>query len=144
MTKTNKINLVSVILATVAAFIVSSIWYIIFGEVWMELRGIDPASAANQSMLAWTIAGEFGRTLILAHVMAWFVAALDINNGRKVLKLCLLIWIGFPVVILSGSVIHENVPWKIAAIHAGDWFVKPLAMLLILSFRYRKQLNKVK
>jgi hypothetical protein len=35
--------------------------------------------------------------------------------------------------ILLGSVIHENVPWKLAAIHTGDWLVKLLLMAVILS-----------
>ena len=27
-------------------------------------------------------------------------------------------------VLLAGSVAHEKVPWRLAAIHAGDWLVK--------------------
>jgi hypothetical protein len=34
--------------------------------------------------------------------------------------------------ILLGSVVHENVPLSLAAIHAGDWLVKLLLMTLIL------------
>ncbi len=43
-----------------------------------------------------------------------------------------LLWIGFPVVLLVGSVIWENVPWKLAAIHAGDWLVKLLLVTIIV------------
>lgn len=141
MNKEIKINHVSVIIATVAAFVVSAVWYIIFGKIWMELRGIDPASAAKESMSLWKMLAEFVRSLVLAYVLAYFVSALEINTWKKALKLCLLIWIGFPVILLFGSVMHENVSWKIAAIHAGDWFVKPLTILLILSFRNRKKIN---
>jgi hypothetical protein len=34
--------------------------------------------------------------------------------------------------ILLGSVVHENVPLMLAAIHAGDWLVKPLLMAVII------------
>ncbi len=144
MNKAIKINHVSVIIAAIAAFVVSSVWYIIFGKILMELSGIDPATTANESMPAWKMLAEFGRSLVLAYVLSYFVSALDIINWKNALKFCLLIWIGFPVILLFGSVIHENENWKIAAIHAGDWFVKPLTMLLILSFWNRKKSIKEK
>jgi len=31
----------------------------------------------------------------------------------------MFLWIGFPVIILTGSVLWENIPWKLAAIHAA-------------------------
>lgn len=34
--------------------------------------------------------------------------------------------------ILSGSVLREKVPSKLAAIHAGDWLVKLLATALVV------------
>jgi hypothetical protein len=43
------------------------------------------------------------------------------------MELGLAVWIGFPVVLLSGTVFDENVPWMLgmlAAIHARDWLVK--------------------
>ena len=39
----------------------------------------------------------------------------------------------FPAIILLGSVIHENVPWKLATIHVGDRLVKLLLIAIILS-----------
>jgi hypothetical protein len=36
------------------------------------------------------------------------------------------------VVLLSGSVLHEHVPWRPAVIHAGDWLVKLVAFTLIV------------
>jgi len=41
-------------------------------------------------------------------------------------------WVGFPVIVLSGSVLHERVPWRLAAIHAGDWLMKLIAITLIV------------
>jgi hypothetical protein len=50
------------------------------------------------------------------------------------LRLGALVWM-FPASILLGSVIHENVPLALAAIHAGDWLVKLLLMSVILGTR---------
>lgn len=141
MKKEIKINHGWVIIATFAGFVVSAIWYTIFGKIYMELRGINPTATANNDTSVWTIFIELARTLVLTYVLAYFVAALEINNWKKALQICLIIWIGFPLILLSGSVTHENVPWKLAAIHAGDWFVKPFAILLILSSRNHEKIN---
>jgi hypothetical protein len=58
-----------------------------------------------------------------SEISNWFIAA---HFG-------LLLWIGFPVVLLVGSILWENVPVKVAAIHAGDWLVKLLVIPIILS-----------
>lgn len=38
----------------------------------------------------------------------------------------------YQLVRLFSSVVHENVPLVLAAIHAGDWLVKPLLMAVII------------
>jgi hypothetical protein len=43
-------------------------------------------------------------------------------------RLGLGLWAAFPVVLLTGSVVHEKVPWQVAAIHGGDWLIKMLLM----------------
>src|ERR687898_274843 len=55
------------------------------------------------------------------------------RNGQ--LEGCCASWrlgMGFPRMILLGSVVHEDVPLMLAAIHAGDWLVKLLLMAVIL------------
>lgn len=41
--------------------------------------------------------------------------------------------IGFPVVLLTGSLIWERVPPALAAIHAGDWLLKLLIIATIVT-----------
>jgi hypothetical protein len=76
---------------------------------------------------------EFVRSLVVAYVLARFVVLLNITHWTSGVELGLWLWIGFPIVLLAGSVLHENVPRKLAAIHAGDWLVKLLLMAVILS-----------
>ena len=45
----------------------------------------------------------------------------------------LLAWVGFPLVILTGSVLHERYPWPLAAIHLGDWLLKLLLVAAVVS-----------
>jgi len=49
------------------------------------------------------------------------------------LLLGFILWLGFPVILLTGSILRENYPWKLAAIHAGDWFVKLVLISGIVS-----------
>ena len=76
---------------------------------------------------------ELIRCLVLAFVVAHLVLALGITSWFIAAHLGLLLWIAFPVVLLTGSVIWENVPVKVAAIHAGDWLVKLLVISIIVT-----------
>ncbi len=40
---------------------------------------------------------------------------------------------GFPAVLLAGSAQWERVPWRRAAIHAGDWLVKLVLVSCMVS-----------
>jgi hypothetical protein len=124
-------NYLAVLAAAVAAFVVSSVWYTIFGNAWMELRGINPATAANMRMPAWTMLFVIVQSLVVAFMLAYFIGHLGIIDWKGAVRLGALVWV-FPAMILLGSVVHENVPLSLAAIHAGDWLVKLLLMTLIL------------
>lgn len=75
---------------------------------------------------------ELVRSAVVASVLAGFAALLDVADWAGAI-LGLSLWIGFPVVLLAGSVLWENVPWNLAAIHAGDWLVKLLVVSIIVS-----------
>ena len=126
----NDVNFLAVGVATVAAFILSSLWYTVFGR---QLAGLDDAYADPGAMPAWTVVAELVRSLVVATVLAWLAVSIDITDWAGAVGLGLAAWIGFPVVLLTGSVIHENVPWKLAAIHAGDWLVKLVVVTVIVS-----------
>ena len=124
-------NYLPVVVAAAAAFVVSLVWYTIFGDAWMELRGIDPATAADMGTPVWKMLFVVVQSLVVACMLAYFVAQLGIFDWRGAVRLGALIWI-FPAAILLGSVVHENVPLMLAAIHAGDWLAKLLLMTVIL------------
>jgi len=79
---------------------------------------------------------EINRALALPdprRVVAGLAAQGDIDEWRGGLLLGLALWIGFPFVLWTGAMIHENTPWKLAAIHAGDWLVKLLVVAVLVS-----------
>lgn len=135
--KTTKEKIISIVLATVTGFIVSAIWYTLFGSLWQELKNAAVTAATEEPGLG-VMFGELARTFILACVLAYFVAILEMKTWTRTIRFGLVIWVGFPTLILLGSVLHENVHPGIAAIHAGDWLVKLLLMLAVLVVRNKR------
>jgi Protein of unknown function (DUF1761) len=70
---------------------------------------------------------------VLAAVVAGLASHGEIDEWSGGLLLGLALWIGFPFVLWTGAMIHEDTPWKLAAIHAGDWLVKLLVGAVIVS-----------
>ena len=116
--------------ATVAAFVFSSAWYIGFGKLRAQLSS---AAAAGARPPIWMMPAELVRTLVVASVLAGLASHLRISDVFGAVQLASALWIGFPFILLSGSVLYENVPWKLAAIHAGDWLGKLLIISVIVS-----------
>jgi hypothetical protein len=121
------INYVAVAVAAVAAFAVSFVYYTILGSQMRKLQTSPGTDATgSQAMPAWKMIAEVFRNLILAYVIAHLVVMIGITDWKSAIHWGLWLWLGFPLVLLFGSVLWENVPWKLAAIHAGDWFIKVL------------------
>jgi Protein of unknown function (DUF1761) len=116
--------------ATVAAFAFSSVWYIVFAK---QRAKLSSAAATEARPPRWMMPVELLRTLVLALVLAGLTSQLRIADGPSAVKLAFALWIGFPLILLSGSVIYEKVPWKLAAIHVGDWLGKLLVIAMVVS-----------
>ncbi len=130
------VNYLAVLVAAVSVFVLGWLWYspLLFYKPWMRLRGMDPVAAmAGAKMPGGKLLIELARCLVLAYVIARLVIPLGVGGWLGAVGLGLALWIGFPVIILTGSVLWENVPWKVAAIHAGDWLVKMLVIPIIVS-----------
>jgi uncharacterized protein DUF1761 len=130
------VNYLAVLVAAIAVFVLGWLWYspLLFFKPWMRLRGLDPdAAMAGAKIPGGRLLIEFVRCIVLAYVIARLVALLGVSSWLGAVHFGLSVWIGFPVVLLTGSVIWDNVPWKVAAIHAGDWLVKLLVLPIILS-----------
>ena len=129
------VNYLAVLVAAVAAFVLGWLWYspLLFFRPWMRLRGLDPEAAMKNAKLpGGKLVIEFARCFVLAFVIARLMGLLGVTSWLIAIHSGFMLWIGFPLILLTGSVLWDNVPWKVAAIHAGDWLVKLLVIPLIV------------
>ena len=124
------INLLTVIIAAIGAFIISGIWYAALSG---ELGKLSKAYAQNSKMPAWEIAVELLRSATVALVIAIIFNKMGVTGLGDALLYGLAMWVAFPFVLLLGSVIHEKVPLKLAAIHAGDWLLKLVFIAIVVA-----------
>ena len=123
------VNYWAVLVAAVVTFIASGAWYTVFGN---ELARLHPAYAGAGGSPVWTVPAELVRSLVVAAVVSGLESAISTDGVADAVVLGAVIWFGFPAMILAGSVFHEKVPTELAAIHAGDWLVKLLAIAVIV------------
>jgi hypothetical protein len=124
-----ELDYLAVVAAAVTAFLLSTVWYMGFGA---RLAKLADAYATVERPPAWMMMAELSRGALVAVVLAWLTGKVDVCGWTEALGLACVLWIGFPVVLLTGSVLHEKVPWRLAAIHAGDWLVKLAAIAVIV------------
>ncbi len=124
-----ELNYLTILVAAVGVFVVSAAWYGVLGN---QLAELNDAYVDSGQPPVWKMLAEFARSLVVAAVVAGLTSEMGIEDWLSAVGLGLVLWIGFPAIILSGSVLHENVHWKLAAIHAGDWLLKLVVIAVIV------------
>lgn len=125
-----EINYLAIGVAVVVAFVASTVWYTVFGAERDRL--LETEGDASQRPPVWMMLVELVRGFVVAYVLAILFGLAGIDGFFGAVGLGLLMWVGFPVVLLLGSVIWDKVPFKLASIHAGDWLVKLLLISIIV------------
>ncbi len=124
------LNYLAIIVAAIAVFVFAAGYYIVLAR---QRATLSPAAAARSRPPAWLMGLELLKSLVVAAVVAGLVALAGIADVGGALKLALALWVAFPVVLLVGSVTQENVPWKLGAIHSGDWLAKLVITSVIVT-----------
>ncbi|CAM3295520.1 DUF1761 domain-containing protein [Tsukamurella hominis] len=119
-----------IVVAAFAAFVLSSVYYVLLSPV--EQRALGERALDRGKPGPPKVAAELVRTVVVAAGFAWIAERSDLLGLPGALALALVLWIAFPVVLLTGSIIWERVPWQTAAIHAGDWLLKLVLIAVAL------------
>jgi len=133
-----KINYWAVVVAALAAFLMSSLYYspLLLGNVW---RAVNPGPTAGTTPSLGKVVGELLRTLVITYVLARLIALLRGSDWKGAGRLALWLWFGFSAMMWVGAIMWERTPWQIAAIHSGDWLLKTLLIAVIVGLWRTKQ-----
>ena len=110
----------------------SAAWYTAFER---QLARFDEAYAEGSHTPAWVMPVELACRTAVAAAVAALADRTRTQGAAEAARLGLELWGAFPVVLLTGLVVHEKVPWQQAAIHAGDWLVKLLLVSALVGRR---------
>jgi Protein of unknown function (DUF1761) len=122
------INYLAVVVAAVAAFVASFVWYSVFGA---ELAKISPAFAEQQPV-PWKMLVILATSLVVAFVVAYVIGLAGDVTWTGAVGIGALLWLGLAATQWVNSMVGENVPLKLAAIHAGDWLLKLVLIAVIV------------
>jgi len=122
-----KINILAVLVAVVANFILGSIWYMpLFGKVWGKEMGYDPNIKPDKKVMmkgmAFMVIGNF----LFAWVLAWTMAGWQFIPGANemgplvnALNSAIFLWLGFYVPGNLTNTVWGKKSWKLFGINAG-------------------------
>ena len=116
------INYWAVAVSALAGFVAASVFYSIFAA---QLQTVS-AAAAEARPPVWKMLVELMREFVVALVFAGIANEIGVDNVGSSLLLALALFAGFPLVLWTGAILWEKTPWKLAALHGGDWLFKLL------------------
>ena len=134
MPRLSGVNLVGVLLAAIAMWIVGAVWYgLVFSEAWLAASGWTEAMFEDQSPI-WMVAG-FVLSLVLAFGLGWHMKQKSITklNTAALFGLWLALLVGVPL-MAYGYVYSPGHSLELFMINASHTVVTFVAACAVLSF----------
>ncbi len=131
------VNLVSVIAAAIAAFVVGMIWYspAVFGKKWMKMMGVtEKEMAKGKEKMMGVMATSLVLSVVTAYVLSMVMKIAGANILMDAVQLAFWIWLGFFAAPLYMSVLYEKKSMDWWIITAGHHLAGLLAMGIVLVF----------
>lgn len=123
-----ELELSMLLVATAVAFLLSGAYYAVVPRPTADVGG-----GTAGAMSPWLIVAELLRAFVLVTVVAVLAAVSGVSGWGDGAVFGLVLWIGFPLMLWVGAILHEGTPWRMAALHGGDWLLKLVVITVILS-----------
>ena len=123
-----EVNLVGIMLATIAAMVVGFLWYSnsMFGKEWRELVGLEEDvlknSKAKMPLLFGASALAF---VVMAYVLAHVLSFMDATTTYEGVQTGFLMWLGFVATSMLVNILYQNRKLKL-------FFIDSFYMLIVL------------
>ena len=118
-------------LAVVASFIFGYLWYgPLFGKTWAGLMGFKKTTECKKppvSSLLLTLLGTALTAFVMAYILGIYKPCCNFGAA-------LLIWFGFYVPLLLGTVTWEGKPWKLFALNGVFYLLNLELIAAILTY----------
>ncbi|WP_420607231.1 DUF1761 domain-containing protein [Novosphingopyxis sp.] len=126
-------NILTILLAALAAFLVGGLWYgPLFGTAWMRLIGKTPEELGQANMVKlYGIAFLFA--LLQATMLAHLFARIGAPPFHIVMMISTGIALGFVIPAIGTNYLFRREPGKLFFIDAGYWFAFYAAMGLVFA-----------
>lgn len=117
-----EINVVAVLVATVAMFAVGGFWYMVpFGTMWGKIHGFDKLSKKEQDAMSSKMGPYYGVQALVTFISAWVLAHfLGALPDVAFWQLAFWVWLGFIVPTEVSSVIFGGTE--------GKWIASKIAI----------------
>ena len=130
------INLLAVLVAAVATFVLGGLWYspLLFGRVWVRAHGYTPEKMeAMRAGVGRSYAVSFLCYLVMATVMALLIGATDTITALGGVRLGAVCWLGFAATIGLTANLFSDKPLATYLLDAGYQLVYLSVMGAILA-----------
>lgn len=115
------INLWSILVASIVAFVIGAIWYspILFGKEWMALTKLSDADVAAAKTKGVTLfyVIQFIFTVVSFCVLGFALGSIGTHTASDGAFLGLLAWVGFVLPIGVSNLMWEKKPFKLVLIN---------------------------
>ncbi len=133
------VNLVGVVAAAIASFIIGAIWYgPLFGRKWMSLMGWGKMKKGDIDKMKKSAgkgyATGFIGFLVLSYVLAYFLDVTQTTTIAAGMQIAFLAWLGFVATVTAGSVIWEGKSKDLYFLNNAYQLVSMLVMSAILVY----------
>jgi Protein of unknown function (DUF1761) len=137
-----KINIIAILVAVFANFIIQMIWYTaLFSKAWSKEMGYDPNMRPNQKQMLRGMLLTFLGTFLFVWVLAFYLAGWKYIPGANEMSpfvtginSAISVWVGFFVPVQLSRIVWEKHSWKLFLINSGYHFVATMVVSLILSY----------
>jgi hypothetical protein len=127
------INWVAVIAAAIVKFAIGAFWYspVLFSRQWQAETKTTDAQFRAGFMAA--SAAEIVTDIVMAYVLARFIAGLGVTTLIGGLTVGALAWVGFVATNGITRIYYERSTWRLFGINMGYLLISLLAMGAILA-----------
>lgn len=134
-----EVNILAVIAATVAMFVVGAVWYmVLFSKQWSKMHGLEKITDEEFKEMSDKMGPFYGLQLVMTMLSAWVLAYLMVLlPDMSPVLVAVLVWAGFILPADVSSVIFGGTKGKYIIpkilIQAGEALLRLVVAALIIS-----------